>query len=99
MQARLVARTPDELEKALRKGIDLTTVLTTDDLCSGKEVYVSFTGVSAGSLVDGVRFTEDGAITHSMVMRSSSGSIRFLETHHRFGSDYGYGHLPSRWYS
>jgi len=99
IQARLVARTPDELERAMRKGIDLNRVLTTDDLCSGKEVYVSFTGVSPGSLVQGVQFTKRGAITHSMVMRSSSGSIRFLETHHRFGSEHGLENLPSRWYS
>lgn len=59
-------------------------MLTTDDLCRGSEVFFAATGVTDGDFVDGVRFTATGATTNSMVMRSRSGTIREIKTHHRW---------------
>ena len=49
------------------------------------------TGVTGGEFLKGVRFTGDGARTHSVVMRSRSGTIRFIETVHRFTRNPNYG--------
>ena len=65
-------------------GLDPTRVLHTDDLVAGDDVFVAATGVTAGALLRGVRYTPDGAITDSIVMRSRSGTVRRIEAHHRF---------------
>ena len=53
------------------------------DLARG-DVLFSATGVTSGALLRGVRRTDDRAITHSIVMRSKSGTMRFIEGHHDF---------------
>lgn len=65
-------------------GNDVTAVLTTRDLCGGDEVFFAATGVSDGDLLRGVRFTENGAVSHSLVLRSPSGTVREMKTHHRW---------------
>jgi len=57
-------------------------VLTTDDLVSGDDVFVAATGVTAGALLKGVRYSGDGASTESLVMRSRSGTVRRIEARH-----------------
>ncbi|GIW88744.1 MAG: fructose-1,6-bisphosphatase [Isosphaeraceae bacterium] len=52
-----------------------------DDLVRGDCVFVA-TGITSGSLLRGIRFTERGAVTHSVFMRSRSGTIRWLRTEH-----------------
>jgi fructose-1,6-bisphosphatase II len=59
-------------------------VLTTDDLVSGEDVFVAATGVTTGALLNGVRYTKDGAVTDSLVMRSRSGTVRRIEAEHAF---------------
>ncbi len=46
------------------------------------------TGVTTGAMLRGVRPTRHGAFTHSLIMRSRSGTIRFIEAHHNFDSKY-----------
>ena len=60
-------------------------MLTTDDLVGGEDVFFAATGVTTGALLRGVRYTPDGAITESIVMRSRSGTVRRIEAHHAFG--------------
>ena len=48
----------------------------TDDLVSGQDVFVAATGVTTGSLLQGVKYTPGGAVTDSIVMRSRSGTVR-----------------------
>src|SRR5439155_1719122 len=55
-----------------------------DDLVAGEDVFVAATGVTSGALLRGVRYTHDGAITESIVMRSRSGTFRRIEAHHAF---------------
>ena len=54
-----------------------------DDV-SGDDIFVAATGVTTGALLRGVRYTRDGAETHSIVMRSRSGTIRRIEARHKF---------------
>ena len=56
-------------------------VLNADDLVKGECVFAA-TGITNGSLLKGVRFTPRGAVTHSVFMRSQSGTIRWLTTEH-----------------
>jgi fructose-1,6-bisphosphatase II len=82
MQGRLYPRNDEETQKLLDAGYDLKQVLTTDDLVSGEEVFFAATGVTNGALLRGVRYRADKIITDSMVMRSKSGTVRYVEAHH-----------------
>jgi fructose-1,6-bisphosphatase II len=72
-----------EREKAINAGHDLTRVLATDDLVHGDNVFFVATGVTDGELLDGVRYRAGGATTHSLVMRSKSGTIRTIRSEHQ----------------
>lgn len=84
IQGRLWPRNDDERRRAVEAGYDLARVLTTEDLVSGDEVFFAATGVTDGVLLDGVRYTADGASTESLVMRSRSGTIRTIRSEHRW---------------
>jgi fructose-1,6-bisphosphatase II len=84
IQGRLWPRNDDERRAAADAGYDLTRVLTTDDLVSGDDVFFSATGVTDGELLRGVRYFGDGASTQSLVMRSKSGTIRTIDSRHRW---------------
>ena len=58
-------------------------MLLTDDLVNGDNVFFVATGVTDGEMVRGVRYRGGGATTHSLVMRSRSGTIRYVESEHR----------------
>ncbi len=51
---------------------------------AGDDVFFAATGITDGALLQGVRYTEDGATTYSMVMRARSGTVRYVEAEHRF---------------
>jgi fructose-1,6-bisphosphatase II len=76
IQGRLWPRNDEERTKLLEEGLDPARVLHTNDLVSGEDVFVAATGVTTGSLLQGVRYTQGGAITDSIVMRSRSGTVR-----------------------
>jgi fructose-1,6-bisphosphatase II len=84
LQARLWPRNDEEREALGAAGIDPDRVLRTDDLVRGNDVFVAATGVTGGALLRGVRYTKDGAVTDSIVMRSRSGTIRRVEAEHKF---------------
>jgi len=83
IQARLWPRDAAERKRALDAGHDLDRVLTTDDLVRGDNVFFCATGVTDGDLLDGVRYRAGGARTQSLVMRSKSGTLRFVESYHQ----------------
>jgi fructose-1,6-bisphosphatase II len=85
MQGRLSPRNDEERDTLVDAGFDLDAVLTTDDLVSGNDVFFAATGITTGSLLRGVEYTSGGAVTHSMVMRSRSGTVRYVEAEHSFG--------------
>jgi len=76
IQGRLWPRNDEERQKLLEQGLDPARVLRTDDLVSGEDVFVAATGVTTGSLLQGVKYTPGGAVTDSIVMRSRSGTVR-----------------------
>ena len=76
IQGRLWPRNDEERRQLLEAGLDPARVLHTDDLVSGEDVFVAATGVTTGSLLQGVRYTPGGATTDSIVMRSRSGTVR-----------------------
>jgi fructose-1,6-bisphosphatase II len=82
VQGRLWPRDDEERQKLLEAGYEPERVLTTDDLVGSDNVFVAATGVTDGALLRGVRFTRDGAVTDSIVMRSRSGTVRRVEAHH-----------------
>jgi fructose-1,6-bisphosphatase II len=80
---RLAPRNDAERDEAIKAGYDLSKVLTTNDLVRGNDVFFAATGVTDGELLRGVRYDSYGARSHSLVMRSRSGTIRYIDTHHR----------------
>ena len=83
IQGRLWPTDEAERRRALDAGHDLDRVLYTDDLVAGENCFVAITGITAGELVGGVRYTGDGATTSSLVMRSKSGTVRRIESEHQ----------------
>lgn len=82
-QGRLKPRNPDEVARAHKMGIqDIHRVYQIEDLAQGNVLF-SATGVTQGTFLDGVRFSGGReAFTHSVVMRSETGTIRFIEAYH-----------------
>lgn len=90
MQGRLLFRNDDERERAKRQGIeDFTRVYGLMDLAGG-DVMFAATGVTTGPMLRGVRLIPGGAITHSIVMRSKSGTVRTIEARHDFRRKAGF---------
>jgi fructose-1,6-bisphosphatase II len=83
IQGRLWPRDDDERQKAIDAGHDLDRVLGTDDLVSGDDCFFVATGITDGELLRGVRYGRSTARTHSLVMRSRSGTIRSIESVHQ----------------
>jgi len=84
MQGRLLFRNDDERNRAVRWGIkDLNRKYGIHDLAHGNVMFAA-TGVTTGNLLKGVRRFAGGAYTHSVVMRSTTGTVRYVEAHHNF---------------
>jgi fructose-1,6-bisphosphatase II len=84
IQGRLAPRDDAERQSLIDDGFDLDAILTTDDLVSGDDVFFAASGITGGYLLRGVKYWPDGATTYSMVMRSRSGTLRYIEAEHRF---------------
>ena len=83
IQGRLWPQSEDERNKAKDAGLDLNAVLTTDELVRSDNVFFVATGVTDGELIGGVRYDHGSAFTESIVMRSKSGTIRYVKSEHR----------------
>jgi len=82
MQGRLVALNPEQRGRARAAGIsDLDRKYAIADMVSG-DLSFGATGVTDGSLLEGVRFTKDAVFTHSVVMRASTRTVRWIRTEH-----------------
>jgi fructose-1,6-bisphosphatase II len=84
LQGRLWPRDDHERRQLVEAGLDPDAVLTTSDLVAGDDLFVAATGVTSGALLDGVRYTQHGAVTDSLVIRSRSGTVRRIEARHAF---------------
>jgi fructose-1,6-bisphosphatase II len=83
IQGRLWPQDDAERQKAIDAGHDLGRVLTTDDLVTSEDVFFAATGITDGELASGVRYRKGTATTHSLVMRSRSGTIRNIQSEHQ----------------
>ena len=84
MQARLIFNKKEEKERATRMGVtDFNKKYKLEELAKG-DVMFAATGVTDGSMLDGVRRFPGGAITHSIVMRSKTGTVRLVHAEHNF---------------
>jgi fructose-1,6-bisphosphatase II len=87
IQCRLWPRDDAERQAALAAGLDpaeLDRVLTTDDLCRGDNIFFAATGITNGELLGGVQYGGRGGRTHSVMMRSRSGTTRWIDAVHRW---------------
>lgn len=82
IQGILHPRDEKEREQAIANGMDLTKVLTTNDLVSGDDVFFAATGITDGELLRGIRYGERYISSNSLVMRSRSKTIRVIESEH-----------------
>jgi fructose-1,6-bisphosphatase II len=84
LQARLIATCQEDKDRALEMGIsNFEKKWHLEELAAG-EVMFAATGVTDGDMLKGVRYFRGGAKTHSLVMRSRSGTMRTIETEHHF---------------
>jgi fructose-1,6-bisphosphatase II / sedoheptulose-1,7-bisphosphatase len=90
MQGRLTFRNDDERSRAERAGIsDLNRIYSLHELAGG-DVMFAATGVTNGPMLRGVRRYAGGAVTHSIIMRSKSGTVRWVEAQHNFRRKTGF---------
>jgi fructose-1,6-bisphosphatase II len=82
--ARLYPRDEQEAAKAKAMGYDLDHVLSVDDLVRSGEIFFAATGITDGELLHGVKYTGEGAQTHSLVMRARTGTVREIIATHRW---------------
>jgi len=84
MQGQLRFRNDEEKERAKKMGVaDLQKIYIAEELARG-EVMFAATGVTTGDFLKGVRFFTGGAETHSVVMRSKTGTVRYIQSLHKF---------------
>lgn len=96
MQCKLWPRNSEEAAKCREFGMDLNSVLELNDLVSSDNVFFAATGITDGELLKGVRYEGNSIRTNSIVMRSRSGTIRYVDAIHSLkkldqisGVDYG----------
>lgn len=82
--ARLDPQSYVEKEAIREAGIDTRDILTVDTLVHSDEVFFAATGISGGNFLRGVQYLGNGAVTHSMVIRGKTGTIRYIESHHNW---------------
>ena len=77
-------RPKDDAEKqsAIAAGYRLDQIYTTKDLVNSEDVFMAATGITDGELLKGVKYSEFGAVSQSLVMRGKSRTVRFVETEH-----------------
>jgi fructose-1,6-bisphosphatase class II len=81
---KLYLKDADQIERARKMGIqDPKKIYGIHELASGNVMFCA-TGVTQGTFLNGIRFFQGGATSHSIVMRSETGTIRYVQTEHRF---------------
>jgi len=87
IQGKIWPRSDEEREKMKADGIDLNQVFRTNDLVKGNDVAFAATGITSGELLNGVQYFGWGARTSSVMMRSRSGTVRYIEARHKWRRD------------
>jgi fructose-1,6-bisphosphatase II len=84
IQCKLWPRNDDERALAQANQIEISKVYRTNDLVQGENVFFAATGITDGEFLRGVRYYGNGARTHSVVTRLASGTVRYIESSHRW---------------
>jgi fructose-1,6-bisphosphatase II len=84
MQCKIWPRSEEERARLKADGVDVDQVLTVDDLVRGQDISFAATGITSGELLDGVQYFGWGARTSSMMIRSRSGTLRYIQARHRW---------------
>ena len=83
---KLIYKNDEQKQRATKMGIkDLTKIFGIHDLAKGNVLFCA-TGVTQGTFLNGIRFFPGGATSHSVVMRSETGTIRYIQTEHNFNN-------------
>jgi fructose-1,6-bisphosphatase II len=82
--AQLDPQKEHEKKALLELGYDLKQIFTVDTLIKSEDVFFAATGISGGTFLKGVRYTGDGAVTHSLVIRGKTGTVRRIESFHKW---------------
>jgi len=80
--ARLDPQSYVEKEAITEAGIDAREVLTVHDLVRSDDCFFAATGISGGDFLRGVRYSAKHAVTHSLVLRGKTGTLRYVESYH-----------------
>src|SRR5579859_913934 len=88
IQCKIWPRTDEEREKIKADGIDIDQVFRVDDLVKGNDVSFAATGITSGELLDGVQYFGWGARTSSVMMRSRSGTVRYIQARHKWRKEH-----------
>jgi fructose-1,6-bisphosphatase II len=94
IQCKLWPRNDHEREALITHNIDVTRVLTCDDLVASDNVFFAATGITNGDLLRGVQYFGGGATTQSVVMRSRSGTVRKIDAIHQLSKLKQYAAFP-----
>jgi fructose-1,6-bisphosphatase II len=94
IQCKIWPRSDEERAKLKANGIDLDKVYLTNDLVKGNDVSFAATGITSGELVDGVQYYGWGARTSSIMMRSRSGTVRYIQARHKWRKAQGEIGMP-----
>jgi fructose-1,6-bisphosphatase II len=84
IQCKIWPRNDEERALVQERGLDVNRVYRTSDLVRSDAVFFAATGITDGEFLRGVRYYSGGARTHSVVMRSASGTVRYIESRHRW---------------
>ena len=89
IQCKIWPRNEEEHQRFKSEGVDLDQVLRTDDLVKSDDVAFAATGITSGDLLGGVQYFGWGARTSSVMMRSRSGTVRYIQARHRWRTEGG----------
>jgi len=84
IQCKIWPRSDQEREKLKADGVDLDQVYRTEDLVKSNDVSFAATGITSGELLDGVQYFGWGARTSSVMMRSRTGTVRYIQARHKW---------------
>ena len=87
MQGRLAPQSDEEVRRAQSMGVDdIHRIFTIDDLVSGDDCIFSATAITQGNILRPVQYFGGGARTETIIMRYKTGTVRFVDTIHKFGN-------------
>jgi fructose-1,6-bisphosphatase II len=94
IQCRIWPRNDEERKVIAERGLDETRIYRTHDLVRSDQVFFAATGITSGEFLRGIEYVRDGARSHSVVMRSASGTVRYIEAMHRWDKLMRISELP-----